>query len=193
MDKVRLAIFASGGGSNARVIMEYFQNHPCIAISLVLYSKKEAGVKTYAGQFGIESVYWPDRWLKEKETTMSLLNQLSIQGIILAGYLSLIPDYLINTFPDRILNIHPSLLPSFGGKGMYGHFVHEAVSRSGHVESGITIHVVNNEYDKGKIIFQEAIPIIPFEDPINIAKKVLKLEHKYYSTVIEQYFTPEKP
>jgi phosphoribosylglycinamide formyltransferase-1 len=115
--------------------------------------------------------------------------QYHVDGIILAGYLALIPEYLIDLFPDSILNIHPALLPAFGGKGMYGHYVHEAVSQSGHSETGITIHLVNKEYDKGKILFQSTIPIKPGEDPQIIANNVLKLEHANYSNVIWQYFS----
>ncbi|HNA75433.1 MAG TPA: formyltransferase family protein [Saprospiraceae bacterium] len=183
-----LAIFASGGGSNAQAIMKHFRNHPTIQIALVLYNKKDAGVKNHAAHFGIPARFWSGKAMADQERTESLLGEYRITGIILAGYLSLIPEYLINQFPDKILNIHPALLPSFGGKGMYSHFVHEAVSKAGHIETGITIHLVNKEYDKGRILFQKAISIRPHEDSGVIARQVLKIEHQHYAHVIEDYF-----
>lgn len=187
--KARLAIFASGGGSNARVIMNYFKDHPSIRIALVVYNRKDAGVRAYADEFSVPAVYRSNRAMEDEQSTMQLLDHYRINGIVLAGYLALIPPYLVDHFPDAILNIHPALLPSFGGKGMYGRYVHEAVSRSGHSESGVTIHLVNKEYDRGKILFQQPVPITPFQDPAGIGRAVLIAEHASYSGVIETYFS----
>lgn len=189
MNKVHLAIFASGSGSNARAIIEFFKDHPRIEIALILYNKKNAGVKAHADTFMIPNYYWSNAKMANRQLTKDRLSQYHVDGIILAGYLALIPEYLIDLFPDSILNIHPALLPAFGGKGMYGHYVHEAVSQLGHSETGITIHLVNKEYDKGNILFQSTIPIKPGEDPQIIANNVLKLEHTNYSNVICQYFS----
>jgi len=188
MNKVHLAIFASGSGSNARKIIEFFKDHPHIEIALILYNKKNAGVKLHAETFSLPNYFWPNAKMANSKITKELLGKYHIDGIILAGYLALIPEYLIELYPDKILNIHPALLPAFGGKGMYGHFVHESVSQSGHSETGITIHLVNKEYDKGKILFQSIISIKPGEDPQIIANEVLKVEHANYSKVICQYF-----
>ncbi len=183
-----LALFASGGGSNARAIMEFFRGHLSIKISLILYNRKDAGVRQHAEYYGVPAHYWPNRAMADRPETEALLDEYRIDAVILAGYLALIPEYLVERFEDRILNIHPALLPSFGGQGMYGHYVHEAVSQSGHVETGITIHLVNREYDKGRILFQKAILIKPHEDPEIIARQVLQIEHENYARVIEDYF-----
>ncbi len=186
--RIKLAIFASGGGSNALKILEYFAHHNAIEISLILYNNKSAGVRQHGLTFDIPTLYWNKTKLNDEGATLSMLNYYHVDGIILAGFLALIPEYLVQRFSGKILNIHPALLPDFGGHGMYGHFVHEAVSASGNLCSGITIHLVDAEYDKGKILFQYPVSIKMNEDPVSIQKKVLNLEHQYYAPIIEKYF-----
>lgn len=189
LKKTNLAIFASGGGSNAEKILNHFSGHPSISINLIVYNRRDAGVQKYGEIFNVPAVYWSNKSMLDKDATVSMLTDYKVNGIVLAGYLAMIPPYLIELFPERIINIHPALLPDFGGHGMYGHFVHEAVSASGNNCSGITIHLVNNEYDRGEIIFQHSIPILPFQNPLIIQKEVLATEHQYFSGVIEEYFS----
>ncbi len=186
---IHLAIFASGGGSNALRILQHFQDHPHINISLILYNRKAAGVSAFGPQFGIPALYWNKDVMSDESKTKALLNYHAIDGIILAGYLALIPSYLIESFHDRIINIHPALLPQYGGKGMYGRYVHEAVSAAGNNITGITIHLVNYEYDKGRVLFQHEVEITPHAPPSEIQQKVLAAEHEYFSKIIEQYFS----
>lgn len=187
--KIHLAIFASGGGSNAQKILQYFQGHPGIQISLILYNRKDARVSIYGSQYDVPAIYWSNKSMSDENETLAMLSYYNIDGIILAGYLALLPGYLIKSFPDRIINIHPALLPQYGGKGMYGNHVHEAVSADGRDVTGITIHLVNEEYDKGKILFQHQVEITPHAPPAEIQQKVLAAEHQYFSKVIDQYFS----
>lgn len=186
--KTRLAIFASGSGSNANKIIEYFKNHDFIEIALVLFNRKKAGVQQYAIKNQIPAIYCPDKALNQEVIFLASLKPYSIDGIVLAGFLSLIPAYLIQSYPDKILNIHPALLPKFGGEGMYGHHVHDAVSHSGVQVTGLTVHQVNTEYDQGRIIYQCRVPITPYSDPLLIAKSVLYYEHHSYPMIIDHYF-----
>jgi phosphoribosylglycinamide formyltransferase 1 len=190
---VRLAIFASGQGSNAREIIRYFRNDvqkPAgrnVEITLIVCNKPGAGVLDIAAEAGIP-VY-----LIEKEKFFRgthYLEELSIHDIsfiILAGFLWKIPNELIQAFPDRILNIHPALLPAFGGKGMYGKAVHEAVIAAKEIESGITIHYVDERYDHGRIFFQTAISLSPGETPDSLAEKIHVLEHKHFPEQIARW------
>lgn len=184
----QLAIFASGTGSNAKKIIAYFQDHPLIRVALVVSNNPEAGVLTIAREAGI-----PVKVVAKGETGeaafIEALQQQGITTIILAGWLKLIPESLIGTFPGKILNIHPALLPAYGGKGMYGMHVHKAVAAAGEKESGITIHLVDEQYDKGQILFQKACSLEPGDDADTIARKVLALEHKYYPAVIESFLS----
>jgi len=178
----RLAIFASGRGSNAASIIEVFNTLPQLDVSLIISNKSSAGVLDLARENNIQT-----HLIKKADSTQSLISILhehKINWIALAGYLKKIPKALILAFPQRILNIHPALLPSYGGPGMYGHHVHEAVSASGDPQSGMTIHYVNEDYDKGKIIYQAACDITPFAPAAEIAASVLKLEHQYYPKIL---------
>jgi phosphoribosylglycinamide formyltransferase-1 len=185
--KKQLAIFASGTGSNARKIMEYFQDHPEIAVGLVVSNRKKAGVLEIAESFGIPTHIIQRESFYEQREILDTLSKYGIDYIALAGFLWLIPAYLIEEFPDKMVNIHPALLPKFGGKGMYGHHVHEAVKAAGETESGITIHLVNAKYDEGRTLFQASCPINPEDDPDTIAANVLALEHANYPRVIEEW------
>jgi phosphoribosylglycinamide formyltransferase-1 len=181
-----IAILASGAGSNAQKILEYFSDRMDIAVRLIISNKKEAGVLNIAKLASIDTfVVTRDTFYSTTDLLIEL-DKRNIDFIVLAGFLWLIPPYLIQHYPDRIINIHPALLPKYGGKGMYGHFVHEAVYLAKDNHSGITIHYVNEKYDEGSIVFQERCEILPSDQPEDIAKKVQILEHLYYPTVIDQ-------
>lgn len=182
----RIAIFASGTGSNARKIIEYFKNKPDITVSLVLSNKANAPVLDMARDYGIETLTLTRKAFYETEQVLAQLHQHAIDFIVLAGFLWLVPPYLVQAYPYKIVNIHPALLPKYGGKGMYGHWVHEAVKKAGEQESGMTIHYVNENYDEGSIIFQSSCRLQPDDDPEMIARRVLRLEHEHFAPVIEQ-------
>lgn len=185
----RIAIFASGGGSNAEAIFQHFKNHDNIHVSLVVSNNEDAFVLERSLSQGIDIAVLSKAELSEDEKLSDLLKIYQIDYIILAGFLLLIPKYLINLFPRRIINIHPALLPKYGGKGMYGHHVHEAVHKNSERESGMTIHFVDENYDEGQIIFQAKTKILPEDKPEDIAAKVLKLEHQHYAEQIEKLIT----
>lgn len=188
-EKQHIAIFASGGGSNARKIIEYFKNSETIAVRLVVSNKKDAGVLDIAHAFDIETLVVNRADFAREDQLLPELRARNIDYIVLAGFLLLVPAYLVSAFPQRIFNIHPALLPKHGGKGMYGHFVHEAVKAAGDTESGMTIHWVDEHYDEGTIFFQARCPLAPEDTPEEIARKVLELEHRYYAEVIEKTIT----
>ena len=183
-DKAQLAIFASGGGSNADKICTYFKSHPSIAVSLILTNRADAGVLQVADRHGIESVYISKKYWSHPEIILPVLETSGITHIILAGFLSLIPDWLIQEYRGHIINIHPALLPKYGGKGMYGNKVHQAVIDAKEKESGITIHYVDEIYDHGNIIFQATCIVDEHETVISLAQKIHLLEHQHYPAVI---------
>ncbi|MDX2188995.1 MAG: phosphoribosylglycinamide formyltransferase [Bacteroidota bacterium] len=184
--KINIAIFASGSGSNAEELIKYFNSHPLIQVSLILSNKKDAYVLERAKKFAIPAITFnKDTYLNPDMFLPILINQ-KIDFIILAGFLWLIPEYLVNFYQGKIINIHPALLPKFGGKGMYGRYVHEAVKLSNEKETGITIHLVNKNYDEGDIVFQEKVSLNHSDTPDTIASKVHQLEHKYYPIISEQ-------
>jgi phosphoribosylglycinamide formyltransferase-1 len=181
-----IAILASGSGSNAENIINYFEKNNRIKIRLVLSNKANAGVLERAQRLDIPFVFVPPNDWETGEKVMTLLRQYRIDFIVLAGFLLRIPEILLRAYPRKIINIHPALLPKFGGKGMYGNKVHEAVVAANEKESGITIHYVNEHYDKGEIIFQTKCKIFPGDFPEDVAKKVHALEYKYFPEIIEQ-------
>lgn len=182
--KTPIAIFASGRGSNAEAIIDYSKNSN-FEVALIVSNKPDALVLELAKKHHIPSLIVGKNTFYNASTILEALQSFDIKWIVLAGFLWLIPEYLVEKFPNKIINIHPSLLPKFGGKGMYGKRVHQAVFEAKAKESGITIHFVNNEYDKGDIVFQKATPIAPTDNPEAIAQKVLHLEHEYLPKVIE--------
>jgi phosphoribosylglycinamide formyltransferase-1 len=184
----RLAILASGGGSNADAILRYFGGHSNIEIALIACNKKAAGVYQVAENHSIESIYLSRERFSEGDGYLPEFQQRNIDGLILAGFLWKVPDTLIKAYPNRILNIHPALLPKFGGQGMYGIHVHRAVLAAQESESGITIHRVDEQYDNGDHVFQAACPVEANDTPETLGKRVLTLEHNYYPPVIEKYF-----
>ena len=183
----RIVIFASGGGSNAQKIMQHFKEHLAIEIGLIISNNENAGVFKYAKNFQVPSILLSKFQIKNPSEIIELLNENNIDIIILAGYLKKIPNELIKAYPNKILNIHPALLPKYGGKGMYGLNVHKAVKANEDLISGPTIHLVNEEYDKGQILFQKEVQLLNTDAPEEIAAKVLKVEHAEYGKVIEGY------
>jgi phosphoribosylglycinamide formyltransferase-1 len=183
----QLAIFASGSGSNAEKIMAHFDRHPKIKVALLLSNKKEAGALLYAEKYKVPSLVFDRTSFYHSDDILTQLKSKGIDLIVLAGFLWLIPEQLLEAYPNRIINIHPSLLPKYGGKGMYGHHVHQAVFDNMETESGVSIHVVNKEYDKGEMLYQEKVALDITDTPDIIAQKVLRVEHQAYPTVIEQY------
>ena len=179
----RIAIFASGSGSNAEKIADYFRENPEISIELILCNNPNAGVIERAKRLGIALQLF-DREQFRNGWVLNLLQEKQIDWVILAGFLWLIPKAMVAAFPNKIVNLHPALLPKFGGKGMYGHFVHEAVVAAGETESGITIHFVNEHYDEGNVIFQAAFSVEPTDTPEDIARKGQVLEHAHFPRVI---------
>ena len=175
----RLAILASGSGSNAEKIMEYFSHSSKGKVVLVAANKTTAGVLARAQKFGVQTFTFTRPELEEG-LLLEKLREAQIDWVILAGFLLKVPDALIRAFPDRMVNIHPALLPKYGGKGMYGHHVHEAVKAAGETESGITIHLVNEHYDEGRILLQLRCPALPDDTPETLAARVLTLEHQAY-------------
>jgi phosphoribosylglycinamide formyltransferase-1 len=180
-----IAIFASGSGSNAQRIMEYFQDSKDIKVSLLMSNNKNAYALERAKAFNIPTSTFDKQTFCNSDLVIDELKANNISWVILAGFLWLIPNNLVKAFPHKIINIHPALLPKYGGKGMYGHFVHEAVVAAKESESGISIHYVDENYDEGKIIFQAKCSIHPEDSPEVVAKKVLTLEHEHFPVVIE--------
>ena len=181
-----LAIFASGAGSNAEKIIEYFKHSKSAQIALIVCNKPEAGVLKIAEKNGISILMIEkERFFRGDGYVEELIN-FNIDFIVLAGFLWKIPETLIKSFRNRIINIHPALLPKYGGKGMYGSKVHEAVIAAGESESGITIHYVDELYDNGDVIFQATCPISTDDTAESLAKKIHVLEHQNFAKVIEE-------
>lgn len=181
-----IAIFASGNGSNCENIIRYFKDSHDINISLVLCNNPEAKVLQRAQSFGVPTAYVSRKDFKNEDTVMPIMKEHKVDFIVLAGFLVLIPGYLLKAYDRAIVNIHPALLPKYGGKGMYGHHVHEAVKAAGETESGITIHWVTEEYDRGEIIAQFKTAIGSNYSPDDIADKIHVLEMAHFPKVIEK-------
>ncbi len=185
--KIRLAIFASGSGTNAENIVRYFQKHPKIEVHSLLSNKPGAEVLKRIEPYDVNQKIFSRQDFYESDEIKSYLDWYEIDYLILAGFLWLIPENLIEYFPDKIINIHPALLPSYGGKGMYGKKVHEAVISNKDKETGISIHLVNSKYDEGKIIFQAKVPVEPDDTLDTITKKIHLLEQEHFPKVIEDF------
>ena len=183
--KKRIAIFASGSGSNAQKIMEYFKKHQDAEIAIVLTNNSEAYVLQRADNFEIPSHIFDKHEFYKTDDIVKLLKNLQINLIVLAGFLWLIPDNLLKAFPNKIINIHPALLPKYGGKGMYGDKVHQAILDAGEEESGITIHYINEQFDEGESIHQSRFKIEQGDDIEMIKFKGQQLEHLHYPKVVE--------
>jgi len=184
--KKRIAIFASGSGSNAQKIMEHFKKHPDAEVALLLTNNPDAYVLQRADNFEIPSHIFDRFEFYQTDNIITLLKNLQIDIVVLAGFLWLVPQNLLKAFPNKIINIHPALLPKYGGKGMYGDNVHKAVLANGDEESGITIHFVNENFDEGEIIHQSRFKIEKDDDLEMIKFKGQQLEHQHYPRVVEQ-------
>tara|TARA_R110002072_G_scaffold155541_7_gene305874 strand:+ start:791 stop:1360 length:570 start_codon:yes stop_codon:yes gene_type:complete len=183
----RIAIFASGTGSNAGKIIEYFKGHLTVEVSLVLSNNPKASVLEKAANAGVETYTFNREAFYNTNKVLNRLNSKKIDMVILAGFMWLVPENLVHEYSDRIMNIHPALLPKYGGKGMYGMHVHNAVKAAAETETGITIHLVNKEYDKGRILFQASCAVDPTDSTDDIAQKIHGLEHANFPTQIERY------
>ena len=188
---VHIAIFASGAGSNAQKIIDRFKTHDHIKISLIVCNKPGAGVLTIAAKERIPSLLIEKEKFFRGNAYVGEMKEHQVDFVVLAGFLWKIPDLLIQAYPGKIVNIHPALLPKYGGKGMYGQHVHEAVIAAGEKESGITIHYVDGHYDNGDIIFQAICPVLENDDPSSLANRIHQLEHRHYPQVIEKIVSKE--
>lgn len=183
---MNIAIFVSGSGSNCENIIRYFAHNDHIQVSLVISNKADAYALQRAKNLNVPAVVLSKKELQQQDIMMPLLQQYDIQFIVLAGFLVMIPDYLIEAFDHRMINLHPALLPKYGGKGMWGHHVHEAVKAAGETETGMTVHYVSNVCDGGEIIAQFSTPLAPDDTPDTIAAKEHELEMRHFPPVIEQ-------
>jgi phosphoribosylglycinamide formyltransferase-1 len=182
-----IAIFASGSGSNAEQIIRHFSTDKGHSVRLVLSNRPDAYVLERARGLNVPGVVFSRESFYTTTQVLDILIDAKIDFLILAGFLWLVPDYLLKTFPGRIINIHPALLPAYGGKGMYGAKVHEAVIRDRQIKSGITIHLVDEEYDHGQVLFQAECPVLPGDSPDDLASRIHELEHRHYPEVIRGY------
>ncbi len=188
----RIVIFASGNGTNAERIASYFKEKQTAEVVLILSNKPDAYVLKRAAKFNISAFSFNRTALYKTDNVLDLVKSTRPDLIVLAGFLWLFPSNILNAFPEKVINIHPALLPDFGGKGMYGHHVHNAVIAAAKEESGITIHYVTNEYDKGSIIFQAKTAITKEDTPQTLAQKIHQLEYKNFPVVIENLLLSSK-
>lgn len=182
-----LAIFASGEGTNAENIIRYFENCGTAKVTLLVYNRKEAGVRLRAERLGVRTEYIPKSMFGDSEKVLATLREANTDIIVLAGFLLFVPEYLLETYHNRIINIHPSLLPLHGGKGMHGIHVHEDVLACGDKETGITVHVADAQLDHGCVLFQAKCPVERGDTPEDVAARVHKLEYAYFPEVIERF------
>ena len=181
----KIAIFASGSGTNAENIIKYFSNRKSAKVTLILSNRREAHVLKRAAEHNIKSIFFDYNEFNSSDKVLDDLVKNDIDFLVLAGFLWLVPEKILNVFEGRIINIHPALLPKYGGKGMYGDKVHKAVIENHESESGITIHYVNNSYDEGNIIFQARCKVEPADTPETLAARIHLLEYKYFPEIIE--------
>lgn len=187
-----IAIFVSGQGSNCENIIKHFKDSKDIKISLVLSNRADAYALIRSKKYNVSTEIVSKDDFKNEKILMKIMKKYDIDFIVLAGFLLIVPDFLINKYPHKIINIHPALLPKYGGKGMYGHYVHEAIKANGETETGMTVHYVSNVCDGGDIIVQYRTPIDPNDTPDDIAAKEMLLEQKYYPTIIEKLLKENK-
>jgi len=183
----QVAIFASGAGTNAANLIRYFKEVPEVDIKLIVCNNPDAGVMKIAADHHINTLLINKKILDDHKGCLLQLQQQGIQFIILAGFLQKIPAHLVEAYPEKIINIHPALLPKYGGKGMYGQLVHEAVIANGEKESGISIHVVDDQYDHGKLLFQATCVVTEKDDALTLAKKIHALEQQHFPSVVHEY------
>jgi phosphoribosylglycinamide formyltransferase-1 len=181
---IKIAIFASGSGSNAERITEYFSSNDHVEVCLFLTNNPAAGVIERAQRLNIPTLIFNKKLFAQTDKIVEILQSQGIDWVILAGFLWLVPSNLTRAFENRMINIHPALLPKYGGKGMWGHHVHEAVVANKEKETGITIHYVNEHYDEGKVIFQAKCEVTENDTPESVAAKIHELEYQYFPEVI---------
>ena len=181
-----IAIFVSGSGTNCENLIQYFKGSDIINCALVVSNKSDAYALVRAHNHGVPTAVMPKADLNDADKMMALMRQYHIDFIVLAGFLPLVPDFLIDAYPQRIINIHPALLPKYGGKGMWGHHVHEAVKAAGETETGITVHYVSPVCDGGEIIAQHRVALLPTDTVDDIAAKEHQLEMKYFPGIVEE-------
>ncbi len=186
MNNQRVAIFASGSGSNAMNLIQHFKGHSSVEIAFVLTNNSSAGIIEKAESVGIKTIVFSNAQVNQGDVLSDLCKEENISWIVLAGYLRLVPADFIDAYENRIINLHPALLPKFGGKGMFGQHVHRAVVESGETESGITIHFVNSEFDKGRVIAQFRCGVNTEDTAADVDRKIRVLEQNYLPTVIEK-------
>jgi phosphoribosylglycinamide formyltransferase 1 len=185
--KKKIAIFGSGTGTNAQKIIDHGkQTSSLFEVSLIACNKPDAGILQIAEKEDIPSILIDKEQFYQGDGYTRILKVKNIELIVLAGFLWKIPQKLINAFPRRIINIHPALLPQYGGKGMYGAYVHQAVIDNNEKESGITIHYVDEHYDNGDIILQEKCPVLESDTAVSLAERISRIEHEYYAKVVEE-------
>ena len=185
-DKKNIIIFASGSGSNAQRLLEHFEHHPQIRVAALFSNNPKAYALKRAETFHVPALLFSRDEFYNSNNVLEQVRAFNPDLIVLAGFLWLVPQNLLQAFPDKIINIHPALLPKYGGKGMHGINVHTAVVQAGEAQSGITIHRVNEEYDKGEFLLQEYCPVHPGDTPEELAARVLQLEHKHLPEVVEK-------
>ena len=188
----RIAIFASGSGTNAENVIQYFAKHASIYVALIVCNKSGAGVIQVAERYGVACEIVQLKSEDADELLLQLLRRYRIDMVLLAGFLALVPSRVISAFPHRIINLHPALLPKFGGKGMYGKRVHQSVLAAGESETGITIHEVDEIYDHGAIVFQARVPVTAQDTPETIEEKVRELEYRHLPRVVEKLLLTER-
>lgn len=186
MNKKRIAIFVSGSGTNCENIIQHFADHEIVEVALVWSNRADAYALKRAEKYGIPTIVMEKKDFNDANKVLPILEEYRIDFIVLAGFLLMIPDFLVQTYNHRMVNLHPALLPKYGGKGMYGHHVHEAVKAAGETETGMTVHWVSEVCDGGEIIAQYKTPITPEDTPDDIAEKEHLLEMEYFPKVIEQ-------
>lgn len=187
MDNViRLAILGSGNGTNAQQITEYFAGRQDVEVACIIYNKKDAYIAERARNLGVEARYFGRKDFYETSAVLDYMRAKQVDWVILAGFLWLMPEAILKAYPNHVINIHPALLPAYGGKGMYGHHVHEAVVANHETESGITIHIVDEHYDRGTTLFQARCAVTPDDTPDTLAAKIHLLEKEYFPQVIDR-------
>lgn len=181
----RIAVFASGNGSNAENLIKYFKEGSHGAeVVLAVCNRPDAPVIEKAKRLGVETCIMTRADINDRDLMLGVLEQHSVDIVVLAGFLLMVPPFLIERYRDRIVNIHPSLLPKYGGKGMYGANVHKAVVEAGETETGITIHFVSENYDEGRIIFQARTAVDPSDTPADVERKIHQLERQHYAQIV---------
>ena len=190
--KKKIVIFASGNGSNAENIIRYFKGTGKAEVSAVFSNNRSAKVLRRAHDLDVQAIHFDREALYDTNEVLNLLKDMKPDLIVLAGFLWIFPDKILKRFPNKVINIHPALLPKYGGKGMYGMNVHKAVVEKKELETGISIHFVNEKYDEGKLIFQETTPVLPKDSAEDIAEKIHELEQEHFPKVIEQLLFPSK-